>query len=140
MFGQPIVGNPIGPTLLRVAGGPRAAACRGTSAAKNGQKPVKPGSQMTAWRAGNSMTWYDSGSLNPGRNSGILSRSPVAASAHPTAAVRPTAGTPSSATRYASEPSKGGNQPEEVIVGKGILLWLLGIPLPIIIILLLIWH
>jgi hypothetical protein len=26
------------------------------------------------------------------------------------------------------------------VVGKGILLWLLGIPLPIIIILLLIWH
>jgi len=29
---------------------------------------------------------------------------------------------------------------EEADVGKGILLWLLGIPLPIIIILLLIWH
>ncbi|HEX5182250.1 MAG TPA: hypothetical protein VFW19_03755 [Allosphingosinicella sp.] len=29
---------------------------------------------------------------------------------------------------------------EEAFVGKGILLWLLGIPLPIIIILLLIWH
>ena len=29
---------------------------------------------------------------------------------------------------------------KEAIMGKGILLWLLGIPLPIIILLLLIWH
>jgi hypothetical protein len=29
---------------------------------------------------------------------------------------------------------------EEKVVGKGILLWLLGIPLPIIILLLLFWH
>ena len=35
---------------------------------------------------------------------------------------------------------RSGGQPEEADVGKGILLWLLGIPLPIIIILLLIWH
>ena len=31
-------------------------------------------------------------------------------------------------------------QLEEALVGKGILLWLLGIPLPIIILLLLFWH
>jgi len=31
-------------------------------------------------------------------------------------------------------------QQEEVPMGKGILLWLLGIPLPIIILLLLFWH
>ena len=35
---------------------------------------------------------------------------------------------------------QSGGHPEEAHVGKGILLWLLGIPLPIIIILLLIWH
>jgi hypothetical protein len=35
---------------------------------------------------------------------------------------------------------QSGGHPEEAEVGKGILLWLLGIPLPIIIILLLIWH
>jgi hypothetical protein len=35
---------------------------------------------------------------------------------------------------------QSGGHPEEAQVGKGILLWLLGIPLPIIIILLLIWH
>ncbi len=29
---------------------------------------------------------------------------------------------------------------EELIMGKGILLWLIGIPLPIIILLLLFWH
>jgi len=29
---------------------------------------------------------------------------------------------------------------QEDVVGKGILLWLLGIPLPIIILLLLLWH
>jgi hypothetical protein len=32
------------------------------------------------------------------------------------------------------------NHREEADVGKGILLWLLGIPLPIILILLLFWH
>ena len=35
--------------------------------------------------------------------------------------------------------SSGGHR-EEAEMGKGILLWLLGIPLPIIIILLLLWH
>jgi hypothetical protein len=35
---------------------------------------------------------------------------------------------------------QSGGHREEAEVGKGILLWLLGIPLPIIIILLLIWH
>ena len=39
----------------------------------------------------------------------------------------------------ASQPSDGRDL-EEDVVGKGILLWLLGIPLPIIILLLLFWH
>ncbi len=52
---------------------------------------------------------------------------------------RSSVGTPSLTKRYAPEPSIG-RQQEEALVGKGILLWLLGIPLPIIIILLLIWH
>ena len=50
------------------------------------------------------------------------------------------AGTPSGTTRYAPEPSQSGGHREEAEVGKGILLWLLGIPLPIILILLLVWH
>ncbi|MDP5278432.1 hypothetical protein Q9Q95_05810 [Sphingomonas sp. DG1-23] len=37
---------------------------------------------------------------------------------------------------YASEINESG----EAAMGKGILLWLLGIPLPIIILLLLFWH
>jgi hypothetical protein len=32
------------------------------------------------------------------------------------------------------------NNREEHVVGKGILLWLIGIPLPIIILLLIFWH
>jgi hypothetical protein len=32
------------------------------------------------------------------------------------------------------------HQLEETIMGRGILLWLLGIPIPIIILLALIWH
>ncbi|CUS45437.1 MAG: hypothetical protein V4610_20795 [Pseudomonadota bacterium] len=32
------------------------------------------------------------------------------------------------------------NNREEYVVGKGILLWLIGIPLPIIILLLIFWH
>jgi len=39
------------------------------------------------------------------------------------------------ARRFDSAPKR-----KEEAVGKGILLWLLGIPLPIIIILLLVWH
>ena len=48
-------------------------------------------------------------------------------------------GTPPFPTRCASEPSEDGIL-EEGVMGKGILLWLLGIPLPIIILLLLFWH
>jgi hypothetical protein len=32
------------------------------------------------------------------------------------------------------------NKLEEIIMGRGILLWLLGVPIPIIILLALIWH
>jgi hypothetical protein len=51
----------------------------------------------------------------------------------------PRAGTHFATTRYVPEPSirRSG---EEAEVGKGILLWLLGIPLPIILLLLLFWH
>jgi hypothetical protein len=31
-------------------------------------------------------------------------------------------------------------KPEETIMGRGILLWMLGVPIPIIILLALIWH
>jgi hypothetical protein len=36
--------------------------------------------------------------------------------------------------------SKGLSKMEETIMGRGILLWLLGVPIPIIILLALIWH
>jgi hypothetical protein len=32
------------------------------------------------------------------------------------------------------------NPPEELSMGKGILMWLIGIPIPIILLLLLFWH
>jgi hypothetical protein len=45
------------------------------------------------------------------------------------------------ARQHVTRPNRRSNgHREEAEMGKGILLWLLGIPLPIIIILLLIWH
>ena len=37
-------------------------------------------------------------------------------------------------------PQKCGQQREETKMGRGILLWLIGVPIPIIILLALIWH
>ena len=45
------------------------------------------------------------------------------------------------AAQYVTHPKlPSRRQQEEEAMGKGILLWLLGIPLPIIILLLLFWH
>jgi hypothetical protein len=37
-------------------------------------------------------------------------------------------------------PKKRGKHSEKMTMGRGILLWLLGVPIPIIILLALIWH
>jgi hypothetical protein len=49
-----------------------------------------------------------------------------------------TAGTRPPARRY--DPARQSAASQETQVGKGILLWLLGIPIPIILVLLLLWH